>query len=104
MKNEARTVWSFKSWRMRGTASSGPKRPCERVTGSCTPRAIHSVSASRSKVKAQAARALWGQWGAGGGSKAIAPLSVADGTGRGQRPARVEKCAYGIVESYGRLD
>ena len=73
---------------MRGSASTGPNRPCERATGSWTPRAIHSVSASRSKVKAQAARALRGQWGTGDGSRAMAPLSVADGARPGQRARR----------------
>src|SRR5262245_52846084 len=46
---------------MRGRASTGPNRPCDRVTGSEMPRAIHNVSASRSKVNAQAARAPCGQ-------------------------------------------
>src|SRR5713101_9819423 len=48
---------------MRGSASTTPKRPWDSATGSWTPRAIQSVSASRSKVKAQAARASAGQWG-----------------------------------------
>src|SRR5262249_43080837 len=46
---------------MRGSASSTPKVPWESVTGSETPRASHRVSASRSNVKAQAARAPCGQ-------------------------------------------
>src|SRR4029453_15807884 len=46
---------------MRGRASSTPKVPCETVTGSVTPRASQSVSASRSNVKAHAARAPCGQ-------------------------------------------
>src|SRR5512144_24507 len=47
--------------RMRGRASATPKRPWDNVTGSLTPRAIQSVSASRSNVRAQAARAPAGQ-------------------------------------------
>ena len=46
---------------MRGRASSTPKVPWETVTGSVTPRASQSVSASRSNVKAHAARAPCGQ-------------------------------------------
>ena len=48
---------------MRGSASTTPKRPWDSATGSWTPRAIQSVSASRSKVKAQAARASPGHRG-----------------------------------------
>src|SRR5574341_1079581 len=47
--------------RIFGSASTGPKRPWESATGSVTPRAIQRVSASRSKVKAHAARAPSGQ-------------------------------------------
>src|SRR5262250_252357 len=77
MKKEPRTSAFSRRARMRGTASTGPKRPCERATGSLTPRAIHSVSASTSKVKAHAARASPGQRGIGAGS-AMAPESSAE--------------------------
>src|SRR5215510_4380719 len=63
MKKDARTSVFSSRDRMRGTASTGPKRPWDSATGSLTPRAIHSVSASRSKVKAQAARVSPGQRG-----------------------------------------
>ncbi len=58
---------------MRGKASTTPKRPCDSVTASWTPRAIHSVSASTSKVNAHAARASRGQGGEGGIASGIAP-------------------------------
>src|SRR6185436_18402255 len=64
MKNEAGiSAWRSRS-RMRGSASTTPKVPCERVTGSLTPRASQRVSASRSKLNAQAARLPCGQRGA----------------------------------------
>ena len=72
-KNEAWISLRRSRARMRGSASATPKRPCESVTGSWTPRAIHRVSASRSKVKAHAARASRGHGGEGGISSGIAP-------------------------------
>src|SRR5712671_4553854 len=63
MKNVARISAARRRSRMCGSASTTPKRPWDSATGSWTPRAIQSVSASRSKVKAQAARASAGQWG-----------------------------------------
>src|SRR5437764_14575680 len=78
MKNDAGiSAWRSKS-RIRGSASTGPNVPWDSVTGSVTPRASHSVSASRSKVNAQAARAPCGQRGA-----VIARLARA-GSGRGR--------------------
>src|SRR5215468_522774 len=85
MKKEPRTSAFSRRARMRGTASTGPKRPCERATGSLTPRAIHSVSASTSKVKAHAARASPGQRGMGA-ELAMAPESSAETT---REPAMV---------------
>ena len=63
-----------------------PKRPCDSATGSSTPRASQSVSASRSNVNAQAARACLGQGGSGwaDGTFVIAGLILADGATRGQ--------------------
>jgi hypothetical protein len=72
MKNDARISFVRSSARMRGSASTGPKRPWDSATGSLTPRAIHRVSASRSKVNAQAVRASFGQRGGAGGSRGMA--------------------------------
>src|SRR5215467_5730772 len=77
MKKDARTSALSSSDRMRGTASTGPKRPWDRATGSLTPRAIHSVSASRSNVKAHAARVSPGQCGTTAGSL-MGPQSSAE--------------------------
>src|SRR5262245_6336311 len=63
-KNDAVISAWRRSARMRGSASWTPKVPCESVTGSLTPRASQSVSASRSNVNAQAARAPRGHRGA----------------------------------------
>src|SRR5215472_1988136 len=68
MKKDARTSALLSSDRMRGAASTGPKRPWDSATGSLTPRAIYKVSASRSKVKAHAARISPGQRGTAAGS------------------------------------
>src|SRR3972149_7133041 len=65
MKNEERMSAPRRISRIRGSASTGPKRPWESVRGSGLPRAIQSVSASRSNVNAQAARASRGQRGGG---------------------------------------
>src|SRR5215472_8342359 len=80
MKKDARTSALSSNDRMRGTASTGPKRPWDSATGSLTPRAIHSVSASRSKVKAHAARVSPGQRGTAAGSL-MGPESSAEPSG-----------------------
>src|SRR5262245_45161561 len=97
MKKVDRISAALRSARMRGSASNTPKRPWESVTGSWTPRAIQSVSASRSNVNAQAPRASLGQRGGGEAAAGfvIGALILAQAAVGGQ-PARPPRRVTGL--------
>src|SRR5215831_16874432 len=111
MKKLARTSAARSRDKMRGSASVTPKRPWDSVTGSWTPRAIQSVSASRSNVKAQAARASRGQRGeeVSISGFAIGGVILAQGQGSSQRApplgaARLDRAALGAEAMSGAGD